>query len=160
SVMCRNYGISMLLLFAIAAFWRERLQHPLRLAVLMAVLANTNAHSILIVGAILVMLLPDLPKLRLRLLPFLLIVGAGVLYSAVVIRPDATSVIVAHDHTAREVLAALVQAVIAPTGCFERVVGRWTELGMRLGYFLLLFHFARKPRLAASLYLAAIGFTM
>src|SRR5262249_17342382 len=154
SVMCRNYGISMLLLFAIAAWWRDRLAHPLRLAVLMAVVANANAHSILIVGALLVVLVPDLPKLGLRLVPFFLIVGAGVVASALVIRPDATSVIVAHGHSARDWLVALGQAIIAPTGCFERVVGRWPELGMRLGYFLLLFHFARKPWLAASLYLA------
>jgi hypothetical protein len=169
SVMCRNYGISMLILFAIAAWWRERFTRPLRLAVLMAILANTNAHCILIVGALLVALFGELlferpPEtgafLRRWALPMLAITGGGVLASYLVIRPDATSVIIAAHHGLREILFSFGHALLAPTGCFERVVGRWTELVMRLGYFLLLLHFARKPHLALSLYLAAIGFTM
>ena len=169
SVMCRNYGISMLILFAIAIWWRERWKHPLRLAVLMAILANTNAHSILIVGALLVALFGELlferpPETRDFLLrwaaPLLVITGGGVLASYLVIRPDATSVIIAAPHGIKEILSSFGDALLGPTGCFERVVGYWTELGMRLAYFMLLLHFARKPHLALSLYLAGIGFTM
>src|SRR5262249_25602752 len=107
SVMCRNYGISMLLLFAIAALWRERFQRPLLLAALMAILANTNAHSVLLVGALLVALFGEIvferpPEsaafLRRSAVPMLLIAGAGVLASAWVILPDKTSVILSQPH--------------------------------------------------------------
>lgn len=45
SVMARNYGISMLLMFSVAWLYRTRHEHPLLLATALALLANTNAHS-------------------------------------------------------------------------------------------------------------------
>lgn len=45
AVMARNYGISMLLMFAFAAGYREWRGRGLWLAMPMALLANTNAHS-------------------------------------------------------------------------------------------------------------------
>ena len=52
SVMARNYGISMLLLFVAAVLYRKRGQHPIRLALVLALLANTNVHSAGLVGMI------------------------------------------------------------------------------------------------------------
>jgi hypothetical protein len=52
AVLARNYGISMLLMFAFAALygrWRDR---GVGLGVVLALLANTNAHSVLIAGAL------------------------------------------------------------------------------------------------------------
>jgi hypothetical protein len=49
SVMARNYGISMLLFFVAAALYRERDKHGLRLAIVLALLANTNVHSAMFV---------------------------------------------------------------------------------------------------------------
>lgn len=45
SVMARNYGISMLLMFVAAVLYRTRAQHPVLLGLALALLANTNAHS-------------------------------------------------------------------------------------------------------------------
>lgn len=50
SVMARNYGISMLLMFLFASLYRSRGRHPLVLAILLAMLANSNVHSLLIAG--------------------------------------------------------------------------------------------------------------
>jgi hypothetical protein len=50
AVMARNYGISMLLMFAFAALYPRRRQQPLVLALLLAALANTNVHSLLLAG--------------------------------------------------------------------------------------------------------------
>jgi len=49
SVIARNYGISMLLLFASAALWGKRFRHPILLAVVLGLLANTNVHSAMLV---------------------------------------------------------------------------------------------------------------
>ena len=45
SVMCRNYGISMLLLFAFAALYSRRNEKVLLLALILVALAHTNVHS-------------------------------------------------------------------------------------------------------------------
>ncbi|HEY2336483.1 MAG TPA: hypothetical protein VGI18_03870 [Burkholderiales bacterium] len=59
SVMARNYGISMLLLFAFTALYPSRARHPLVLGVLLALLSNTNVHSAMFVGLLLGIWLRD-----------------------------------------------------------------------------------------------------
>jgi hypothetical protein len=59
SVMARNYGISMLLMFGFAAVYPQRQRHPLVIALLLALLANTNVHSLLIAGILTVLWLWD-----------------------------------------------------------------------------------------------------
>jgi hypothetical protein len=49
SVMARNYGISMLLLFVFAAVYRDRDARPVAPMITLALLAATNAHSSLFV---------------------------------------------------------------------------------------------------------------
>jgi hypothetical protein len=48
SVIARPYALFMLLLFSVAALWRSRDLHPLRLAVAIALLANVNVHGLLV----------------------------------------------------------------------------------------------------------------
>jgi len=55
SVMARNYGISMLLMFCFATLYGKRRKYPLILASVLALLANCNFHS-LILAALLTML--------------------------------------------------------------------------------------------------------
>src|SRR5665648_122223 len=50
SVMARNYGISMLLLFISALIYKKRQNHPYLLALVLALLANTNVHAIIFSG--------------------------------------------------------------------------------------------------------------
>jgi len=49
SVMARNYGISMLLFFVAAALYKNKSRHPVLLGVVLALLANTNIHSAMLV---------------------------------------------------------------------------------------------------------------
>lgn len=53
SVMARNYGISMLAMFALAATFRAKRDRGWIPGLLLLALANTNAHSVLLVGAFL-----------------------------------------------------------------------------------------------------------
>lgn len=56
SIVPRPYGLQMLLTFAMAATWRERREHPVRLGVLVALLANTSTLGLItaaVAGAIL-----------------------------------------------------------------------------------------------------------
>jgi len=60
SVVARNYGISMLLMFAFAALYRRYRARGVALGVVLFLLANCNVHSALLVGAWLLFWLLDL----------------------------------------------------------------------------------------------------
>ena len=60
SVMARNYGISMLLLFSLAACYQRYRERNIVLGVLLFLLANTNLHSVLLTGAFLLFWLIDI----------------------------------------------------------------------------------------------------
>jgi hypothetical protein len=49
SVIARNYGISMLLMFMFAALYKAERRQPIVLSIILLSLANTNAHSMLLV---------------------------------------------------------------------------------------------------------------
>jgi hypothetical protein len=49
SVIARNYGISMLLMFVFAALYKAESRQPIILGIVLLLLANTNAHSMLLV---------------------------------------------------------------------------------------------------------------
>jgi hypothetical protein len=59
SVMARNYGISMLLLFLFAAVYERHCDRGFLLGLVLFLLANCNAHSVLFVVALLVFWLVD-----------------------------------------------------------------------------------------------------
>lgn len=52
AVVARNYNLSLVLLFAIAAWYPARRDRPLRHGILVALLANTNVHSFAMAGAL------------------------------------------------------------------------------------------------------------
>jgi len=60
SVMARNYGISMLLLFLFAAFYERHRDRDCLLGVLLFLLANCNVHSVLLVGGLLLFWFVDI----------------------------------------------------------------------------------------------------
>jgi hypothetical protein len=67
AVNARPYGLQMLLTFAMAAAWREREAKPMRLAVVIALLANTTVHGLVTAaaaGAVLLFERCPLPRLR------------------------------------------------------------------------------------------------
>lgn len=52
AIVVRSYALSVLLLFAVAALHRARLERPLVYAMLVVLLFNTNAHSFFIAGVL------------------------------------------------------------------------------------------------------------
>ena len=60
SVMARNYGISVLLLFLLANYYPRYRDRSIVLGILLFLLANTNAHSVLLAGAFLLYWLLDI----------------------------------------------------------------------------------------------------
>ncbi len=134
SVMARNYGISMLLLFIGAALYRTRAKHPLWLALVLALLANTNVHSTILASLILALWAWDIvaeqkPRavqtkgLFSYLAPFL-IVFAGLLLSAAFAMPRENTIVtsVTRSLTMREIAYSLREAVLWPEQTFSEIV--------------------------------------
>lgn len=123
SVMARNYGISALLLFMIAASYRTARDRSILLGCLLFLLANTNVVATIMVGAFLLFWLLDLvetmgvrwtPQLR----NFILnasIATIGVIVCAITILPpfnDAAT----HDFSATSPGMAVLRALLNPAG--------------------------------------------
>ncbi len=60
SVMARNYGISMLLMFAFAALYSRHRDRGVVLGLVLFLLVNTNSHSVILAGAFMLYWLVDI----------------------------------------------------------------------------------------------------
>jgi hypothetical protein len=119
SVMARNYGISMLLLFAYCALGPARLAKPIAAGVLLALLANTNAHSLVLTSALLLVWLIDTFRSedvdRRRTAIGMSIAVAGCLVCVVQLLPDSTSVAGIGAHLSRGTRAlAVARGLVYP----------------------------------------------
>jgi hypothetical protein len=149
SVMARNYGISMLLFFIAAALYRERDEHPLWLAFVLALLANTNIHSAMLVGLVAIVWMWDFVArkkagaIQLSVLSLcfgLAIIVAGLALCLVVALPTKDTIVTrAYSVTAKQVFAALLDTVWRP------------QIGVLL--YLLIFCLLRR----VDLFLAGLG---
>ncbi|MGE4092758.1 MAG: hypothetical protein AB7G75_18145, partial [Candidatus Binatia bacterium] len=133
SVMARNYGISMLLLFVGAVLYRNRAQYPLSLAFVLALLANTNVHSAILASLIAVLWVWDTVVERrlasvqgrgLSLYLPLAIVFAGVLLCVVFTIPRGNTILtsVRHSVSMRDLASALLDAGLRPDRTFSDLV--------------------------------------
>lgn len=116
TVSARNYGISALLIFAVAACYRRHRDRGVLLGVLLAVLCNTNAPSVVLAGGFLLFWLVELvmedgptwtPATR-RWLVNALIAGAGVLVCLVTIFPPYNDAAVGRAGATRGGLGGLI----------------------------------------------------
>lgn len=132
SVMARNYGISMLLLFLSAVLYRSRTAHPFRLAFALALLANTNVHAAMFACLIAAVWLWDLaadqwkgrvPRSVARYLP-LAVVAAGVLVSMAVAMPRENTILtpVREEGIAGRLEQGLLGAVLRPDLTFSELI--------------------------------------
>lgn len=82
AVVARNYGLSALILFGLAALHPQRRRRPLSYAALVALLANTNVHSWALAAGLVVMLALEARRngvLRGRSLAVTMLAAAGLL---------------------------------------------------------------------------------
>ena len=103
SVMARNYGISMLLLFIIAARYASRFHRPYQFALLLFLLANTNIHSVIFVSLICLLWIWDFYRTQpsssmkqqiLHLYLPLMIVAAGIFLCLLFVFPKENTILV------------------------------------------------------------------
>ena len=125
SVMARNYGISMLLMFGFAAVYPHRRQYLFLIMIILALLANTNVHSLLIAAILTVLWLWDevvidrrsLSARQLSLLGLAAgLILASVLFAVRTTLPDETTIVtnVYHATSLKDYLVLFAQTLRKP----------------------------------------------
>lgn len=171
SVMARNYGISMLLLFAFAAFYPSRKKHPLVLGLILASLSNTNIHSLVLVCLLMglrtwdtliagkhSLLSAEARKLYIAMT--IVIVGSsGALYT---VWP--TGNMIASDttrYTASNVVNAAVTAIISPAAQFGELFPSFVPIKVRIVLFLItIFGLIVRPPVCLIAYAALLALSI
>lgn len=177
SVMARNYGISMLLMFAFAACYQRYRDRSLVLGGLLFLLANTNAPSVLLVGAFLFFYFVDVvstqglrwtPTLKTLLLNFA-IAAAGVLACVATIYPPSADAITIGVRKGVE-LGQVAAVILEPARNFGELVrihlwemmglGRVGNIVMSLVLFGSIVGLIRSPGALIGALGALIGFSL
>jgi hypothetical protein len=132
SVVARNYGISMLLLFSFAALYPRHRRYPMLMGLTLGLLANTNAHSILFALLLTALWLWDAvsdeelrsrPRKRVRVYGAIALVAGGVLLSAaLVIPPSESTLTTARDVGPGDVAASLVAVTLRPVDQYRELI--------------------------------------
>jgi len=160
SVMARNYGISALLLFLLAHHYPRHRDRSVLPGILLLLLANTNAHSVLLVGAFLLFWLLDL--LAEQGLRWTSALGAFLLNAALATVGIAASIVTIHPTYNDAALEGnlpqipLIEAVLVPGTVFTELAPRlpwdalspdslWTHLLISLLMFGSLLGLVRSP---------------
>ncbi|MBN1994488.1 MAG: hypothetical protein JW953_17450 [Anaerolineae bacterium] len=100
TIMVRGYGVSMLLFFAFAALYLHRRKRPFLLAGVLAILANSDVHSCLLVGVLAafwfwdgVVMEHDLSVRKSTVLACLVLVGVGILGAVATFFPTQETIV-------------------------------------------------------------------
>jgi hypothetical protein len=169
SVMARNYGITMLLLFVIAWVYRNRDRRGWLLALLIALLANTNAHSLIFAGLITAMWAWDVMTGRraeltirkvLSLGFFLLIIVGGMGFSILCCMPRENTILTDVRDTLswNTLFAAVWQSALHPEISFYQIMPDWVPSWMvAILFFLAILGLIKSPVLFLSALLSEIG---
>jgi hypothetical protein len=164
SVMARNYGISMLLLFLVALLYRRRDSLGWLLVLLLILLANTNAHSVVFAAAIGGIWAWDLfvdrreALTRGKAFAFgagMILLAAGILVSFLCFMPRENTILspIRQTLNLQSIVAALGKTALHPELTFDRIMPDWVPNAAVAAIFFLillgLFH--RFPLFAAAL---------
>lgn len=175
SVVARNYGLTMLLLFCSCALYARRRERPLPLALALALLANASAHGAVIAGGFLIALAAELgmpgrtgPAAaggraagRGQRLGALLIVGLGIAACVAQTWPDATSAILRPaDLSAGRGMQALVQLLRHPGHAFFEAVWEGWPMASAAIIGLAAFALLDRPFLLAAFLGSVLGLSL
>jgi len=170
SVMARDYGISMLLLFLVASLYHNRSKRWLSLSIALALLANTNIHATILTCLLMVVWAWDELRARKvasdqmlgrRFLAAVGIVSLGVALSVLVVSPPRDTILTGfYSRTASDFTAALRGAVLEPSAGFAALFPPFVPWVIgHVVLYLAVFGLLRRPALslAAAAGLVAMG---
>jgi hypothetical protein len=162
SVVARNYGISMLLLFLVAHLYSKRKEHPLLLATLLALLANTNIFALLISCLIFGLWLWSFwserqkgikPVSKRALISLSLIFFSGVVMSMLFIAPRENSNLVSEgiDLHIRNLVSVAIHSILRPDLSFNMFFSGWLPPFFRISLlYLVIIGLIGRPKLMVA----------
>jgi hypothetical protein len=149
----RSYGLSMLLMFLFASLYRNRFKNIIPLSVILFLLANTHAHSWIIVFMVFCSLAAEYlfqkEKGRARLDPWVsgacfVLVAAGLVSAAVMMIPEQTSTIFqARSLNIVGAARACFNALILPGKYFYGIFGLRQEMWVNVVIWGIYFYLSR-----------------
>ena len=174
AVMARTYGISMFLIFAFALLYRNRQNYAIGIALILALLANTNLHALILAGIFtglwiydeFIVNIKSLTKKRFWLLGFLsffILIAAG--YSMIWLKPDGNSLarIVLPPYIWNGFLEPIKVILISPWNTLGELMVPTQWVGPVLPcliFFLLVMGLSTQISLLVAFLMAFISFTL
>jgi hypothetical protein len=170
SVMARNYGISMLLLFLIALLYRQRDTLGWLLVLLLILLANTNAHSVVFAASIAGIWAWDIfierraALTRGKVFSFgagMVLLAAGILVSILCFMPRENTILSPIRQTLnfQNIVAALGKTALHPEMTFDRMMPDWVpNAAVAAIFFLLIFGLLNRFPLFVAALMGEIAF--
>jgi hypothetical protein len=160
SVVARNYGLAIPLIFLFAHYYRTRQENPLVLSTLLVVLANTSAHACLIAVVLSLVwvaeyFMGDRKKLVLHLGSFGLVVLGGVIALVTTI-PSSDNVVFPSGLEIGGLLEAFLLNLLHPAAHFYEIFPKISPLTRDLVFWGLFAGLCVKPIRAMGLLLGAI----
>jgi hypothetical protein len=169
SVMARNYGISVLLLFTLAIVYERYRARGITLGLVLFLLANCNAHSVLLAGAFLLFWALDLAfdpasRTAARMRTWLLnaaIATAGMALAAFTILPAKNDAVLIETHGT--LAARLLQGMLLPATSFFELFDVFPAAAtvlFSIVMFASLLGLARRPAALLAAGAALLGFSL
>ncbi len=132
AVINRNYSISMLLLFMYCSVYKNRLKKIIPVSIILFLLANTNAHSIIFTIMFLVFLVRDYiseknstKKVSIHIfITGCLIILTGIIFSIFQIIPDKSTIVTnLYSMNAFEIFKNIIKAIVIPGESYRTLFG-------------------------------------
>jgi hypothetical protein len=124
SVFCRSYGLSMLLLFCFCTLYPRRFKKIILLSIILFLLSQTNAHSLIIVISIYISFLIELIvkrkhlvseiEYKYNLMAGMTLMAIGIVISIIQIYPDSHSVVFSGFPSAYIIFKSFLLSTILP----------------------------------------------
>jgi hypothetical protein len=171
SVINRMYGLFMLMVCMVSALYKDRWRRLIPFSISLALMANTHAHGLVLVLAILLSLASELIFRADRAVLLLgkkkdfagalAVVLAGLILTVLQILPDSKSVIfLGGGSSPIRIAQAALRAFVNPGRPFYGVFGFNSVWSVNVVLFTLYLYLLRKPKLLILLMSGAIGLSM
>jgi hypothetical protein len=163
SLISRSYCTSFLMLFMACSFYPKRFQNFMPLAAAVFLLANTNAHSLLLAvslfACLAIQFLTERPRIQKpkNWLSGFALIGFGVFLAVLQMWPDPTTTVKYHIITPVFLLRQLADAVINPGALFFRAFGLPGPLVNFSLWFIILASVRRQLSTGVFFFLATVS---
>lgn len=132
AVICRNYSISMLLIFLYCALYKNRLNKIIPISIVLFLLANTNAHSIILSIVFFVFLIKDFIKEKKpenKISTYIFVSGcvfifAGIMFAIYQVIPDKSTIATnLYSMSVSSIAKNISKAIIFPGESYRTLFG-------------------------------------